>query len=197
MVRAKLDPVDEIPALVARAMELARDNQFENSCIPEVGRLLRNLSAGISGGVIGETGTGYGVGAAWIVTGLQPTSRFATVEIDPNRSAAVRQLLSDQPNVVVINGDWKELAHQGPFDMLFLDGGGKREDQDLAVSLLKPGGFAVMDDFTPKSHWPEEWRQPGWVDPVRSWWMSHPDLATTEILTSPSTAAMIAIRLPR
>lgn len=189
--------MDKLPPHVERATKLAQENGFENSCIPEFGRLLRDLAAGIAGGVIGETGAGYGVGSAWIVTGMDATSRFATVEIDAKRSAAARGLFSDRPNVVVINGDWKDLAHQGPFNMLFLDGGGKREDQDFAVGMLKPGGFVVMDDLTPKSHWPEEWKQPGWVDPVRSWWLGHPDLATTEILTTPSTSGMIAILLPR
>ena len=170
---------------------------FEQSCIPEFGRLLKDLAAGIEGGVIGETGTGYGVGSAWIISGMQPTSRLVTIEIDAQRSSEVRDLLSDHPNVVVLNGDWKELANQGPFDMLFLDGGGKREEQDLSVSMLNPGGFAVMDDLTPESHWPEEWHQPGWVDPVRPYWLGHPELATTEILTTPSTSAMISIRLPR
>lgn len=188
---------DEIPPLVLRAMELAERMDFKLSSIPEVGKLLQGLAGNIANGVIGETGTGCGVGSAWIINGMQPSSRLVTVDVDPDRAAAARALFADYPNVVVINGDWKELAFQGPFDMMFLDGGGKREEQEVAFEMLKPGGFVVLDDMTPESHWPEEWRRPDFVDEVREWWFGHPQLATVEMLTTPSTSAIIAIRVPK
>lgn len=55
---------------------------FENSCIPEVERLLNVLAAGVRGGTIGEVGTGCGVGAAWLDGGLATDSRFVTVEAE-------------------------------------------------------------------------------------------------------------------
>jgi predicted O-methyltransferase YrrM len=186
----------DIPPLVRRALELAQRMDFKISSIPEVGRLLQGLAGNIANGVIGETGTGCGAGSAWIISGMQPTSRLATVEIDPHRAAAARELFAEYENVVVINGDWKELGYQGPFDMMFLDGGGKRDEQQVAFEMLKPGGFVLLDDMTPESHWLEEWRRPDFVDEVREWWFGHPELATIEILTSDSTSAIIAIRLP-
>jgi predicted O-methyltransferase YrrM len=187
---------EEIPQLVQRATALAERLGFEQSSIPEVGRLLRGLAGTIENGVIGETGTGCGVGSAWIVSGLRPTTRLVTVEIDAGRAAATRELFAELENVVVLNGDWKEIGYQGPFDMLFLDGGGKRREQEISFEMLKPGGFAVLDDMTPESQWPEEWRRPDFVDEVREWWFGHPELATIEILTTPKTSAIIAIRLP-
>ena len=56
--------VSELPALVACAEELAHQMGFEQSCLPEVGRLLAVLTASIGRGTIGELGTGTGVGAA-------------------------------------------------------------------------------------------------------------------------------------
>jgi hypothetical protein len=59
-----------LPPLVDRAVSLARREGFGNSCRPEQGRLLFALAAGA--GVIGETGTGCGVGLAALVA----TRRF-------------------------------------------------------------------------------------------------------------------------
>jgi predicted O-methyltransferase YrrM len=168
-------------------MEIAEQLDFKNSSIPEVGKLLRGLAGTITGGVIAETGTGCGVGSAWIASGMQHSTRLVTVEFDSERAAATRELFAELKNVVVLNGDWKEIGAHGPFDMMFLDGGGKRDEQEISFEMLKPGGFAVLDDMTPGRH----------PDPVRAWWFGHPELATLEILTTPSTAAIIAIRLPK
>ena len=40
--------------------------------------------------------------------------------------------------------------------------------------MLTPGGVAVLDDLTPGPPGP---------DPVREFWLGHPDLAATELLT--------------
>ncbi len=37
---------------------------------------------------VGEIGTGVGIGAAWIVSALEPTVPFVTVELDAERAAA-------------------------------------------------------------------------------------------------------------
>ena len=52
------------PPLVERALALAEATGFALSSIPEVGRRLRALAGSVRAGVIGEMGTGCGVGAA-------------------------------------------------------------------------------------------------------------------------------------
>jgi len=58
---------DDLPALVRRAVRAAERAGFGWSCRPAQVRLLRLLAGGVEGGVIGETGTGCGVGLATIV----------------------------------------------------------------------------------------------------------------------------------
>jgi len=60
-----------------------------------------------------------------------------------------------------------------------------QEDGELVVGLLAPGGIAVLDDLTPRFAGP---------DPVREFWLGRPDLAATEILTTPGSAAILAVR---
>ncbi len=172
-----------LPPLVRRALDLERELGFERSCAPEVGRLLHVLAAERGRGRVAEIGTGAGVGAAWIVSALPPQTPFLTAELDPVRAAAARGLFRDDPNVRVLEGDWREtLPPEAPFDLLFYDAAKAlrpEEDGELAAGLLAPGGLAVLDDLTA---------------PVREFWLGRADLAATEVLTAPGAAAILAVR---
>jgi predicted O-methyltransferase YrrM len=162
---------------------------FDRSCISEVGRLLHVLAGARGRERVGEIGTGCGVGAAWIVSALLPAVPFVSVELDEERASTAGQLFADDENVQVLTGDWHELMPgEAPFDLLFYDGGSKQRpdlDGEQVVGLLAPRGTVVLDDLTPG--------RPG-PDPVREFWLGHRELAATEILTTPHTAAIVAVR---
>ncbi len=178
-----------VPPLVERALVLAEQAGFELSCLPEVGRLLHVLAASRERGRVAEIGAGTGVGAAWIVSALPPQTPFFTTELDATRAAAARELFAEDENVHVLEGDWRELLPpEAPFDLLFYDATKQlqpREDGERVIALLAPGGIAVLDDLTPGFAGP---------DPVREFWLGRADLAATEILTTPETAAILAVR---
>ena len=69
------------PVAVERALQLAEQHTFKQSCLPEVGRLLRVLVAGAGAGSVGEIGTGCGVGAAWLLSGLRPEQHLYSAEV--------------------------------------------------------------------------------------------------------------------
>ena len=139
-----LIPGANLPPLVERAVDLARRQGFANSCRPEHGRLLYALAAGA--GTIGETGTGCGVGLAWLASGARPGTRLVSVEIDTERAGLVASLFADLPHLAVLPGDWREIYRAGPFDLLVLDGGahGKSggipaDPENLAQAGRHPG----------------------------------------------------------
>src|ERR1700678_2800843 len=132
---ATYDSVTDLPPLVERAVNLARREGFTNSCRPEHGRLLFALAAGAE--VIGETGTGCGVGLAWLATGAHPSTRLVSIELDAGRAERAAALFSGCPQVTVLQGDWQEIYPQGPFDLLSLDGG----------AHAKSGGSPADPDF--------------------------------------------------
>jgi hypothetical protein len=66
---AAYDGLTDLPPLVAEAVRRASQAGFANSCRPEHGRLLFALASGAE--VIGETGTGCGVGLAWLASGAR------------------------------------------------------------------------------------------------------------------------------
>lgn len=73
------------------------------------------------------------------------------------------QLFVNVDTIQVLNEDWKKSFKQnGPYDLLFGDGGGVgSSDQTLwqsVVDLLAPGGILVIDDLTPEELWPDDWQ---------------------------------------
>lgn len=188
--------VSWLPPLVERALETAEAAAFTESSTHEVGRLLYALAARCNRGTVAEIGTGYGVGAAWIASGLPPPVSLVTVEIDEARAAAARSLFSGYPNVLVLHGDWHEILAYAPFVMLFADGGkAKEREPEALLEALEPGGLLVLDDLTPEDQWTPEQRQRWSPDPVRSFWLNDPRLAATELLLTPTSAVILAVRL--
>ena len=188
--------VTGLPRLVAEAVELAALMHFDNSCAPEQGRLLSVLAGGRSGGRIGETGTGCGVGLAWMIEATDSDTSFVSIEIDAARAAAAADFYRDFPNVQVVGGSWQQLIEHAPFDLLVLDGGGKGKDPgidspiDPADGWLPIGGMVVLDDFIPAG-------QPGAEqhDPAREHWLNHPCLKAAEVRLSPTLATIIGVRI--
>jgi len=185
--------LSDLPPLVAKALDAARDLGFDHSCAPEQGRLLSLLAAGQSGRRIGETGTGCGVGLAWMVDAADPSTTFVSVERDAQRAATAAGLFADHPNVQVIHGDWTDLRAHGPFDLLVLDGGGQGKGTEEPLdpaTWLTLGGLLVIDDFTPMTTWPPV--HDGRPDAARLHWLRHPRLAAAEVRVAPDAATIVA-----
>ncbi len=149
------------------------------SSLPEVQALLRALAAGR---YAAEIGTAFGEGARAIAA---DADSLITVELDPVRADSARGALARLGNVTLLEGDWREvLPPHAPFDFVFVDGGGQATKTDPSVlDLGRSGTIFVLDDLTPGY---------GGPDPVRELWLASERLAAAEILTTPTTAAIVA-----
>ncbi|HEY5395140.1 MAG TPA: class I SAM-dependent methyltransferase [Trebonia sp.] len=142
-----------------------------------------------------RTGTGCGVGLAWMFDAAGESASIVSVELDPGRAAASAALFAKQPNVRVLHGNWAELRDHGPFDLLVLDGGGKGKEPeddpplDPAEGWLAVGGTIVLDDFIP-------FDRPGAPahDHAHRYWLGHPALQATELRLSPTLATLVGVR---
>jgi predicted O-methyltransferase YrrM len=143
---------------------------------------------------VGETGTGCGVGLAWLVTGLPPGVPVVSVEQCPERVAATRTVFAGRSEVTVLCADWTEIYAHGPFDLLVLDGGGQGKNGAAVdpARLLVPGGRLVIDDFTPSPAWPPQHH--GRTDDARLHWLDHPDLRAVDLPVAPDLSVIVATR---
>ncbi len=147
------------------------------SAIPEVHALLRVLAAGRD---VLELGSAFGLGAAAMA---ETARRVVTVELDPDRAAATRRRVASLANVEALEGDWRRAT--GSFGLVFADHGDY--DWERILELTEVGGFVVKDDLTPGR------AVDG--DPVRTFLLRDPRMVGAELLTTPSTSAIVAVRV--
>lgn len=174
-----------IPPLVARARAAAAELGFEKSCRDEDGMLLHVLAGRRGVERVSEIGTGTGVGTAWLASALRPGTPLFTAESEPVLARAAATVFADDPDVHVLEGDWREvLPPHAPFDLIFVDGGRAKDVPDDVLGLAAPGATLVMDDFS------ADWDGP---DPRRERWRSHPRAAVVELGTGGNGSALVAV----
>lgn len=182
---------NEVPALVASALDLSRQRGFITSTRNETGRLLAALAASRTG-TLAELGTGCGVGSAWLSTGAPKGSRIVSAELDPALAEVVQKLFAEVENVEVTSGDWSTLERYAPFSLLFVDVHDVKRSVDMVADLMAPGGIAVLDDFTPSAFWPPIYE--GRVDTVREEWLTDERFIAVEVLIDAGASVIIATR---
>lgn len=160
------------------------------SSIPEVRDLLAMLVASKPDGRIAEIGTAFGDGALAIVSALAGGGSFVTIEPDPDRFVQAQAALAGT-RAEAINARWQDvLPARGPFDLVFLDGGGPDEILEavpVLIDLLAPGGVLVKDDLT-RGIAVE-------ADPLRLALLRDPRLRAVEVLVTEQMAVILATRV--
>jgi hypothetical protein len=86
------------------------------------------------------------------------------------------------PNVEVLEGDWREIAN-GTYGLVFADA----YEWNRVVDLTEIGGLVVKADLTPGRAIDG--------DPVREFLLRDPRLTAAELLTTPTAAAIVAVRV--
>jgi predicted O-methyltransferase YrrM len=123
------------------------------------GTVLRALAASKPGGRLLELGTGTGIATAWLLQGMDESSRLESVDNDPEAQEIARRHLGDDRRLTFHLEDaavFLEQPHPHGFDLIFADAWpGKFPDRDLALSHLRLGGVYLIDDLLPQPNWPE------------------------------------------
>lgn len=175
--------VKTVPPLVAAAETKAEEHGFDYSCQRGVGELLSFLATTTPpGGRILELGTGFGVGLAWILTGLGSRTdvKVATIERDAERVASLTE--ADLPaHASIVEGDIEALLPSlGQFDLIFADAeAGKWTGLELTIAALAPRALLLVDDMD-ISHYDSS-RDRSTVEVVRKALMTDPRLVAVEL----------------
>ena len=122
------------------------------------GESLRALAASKPGGALLESlGTGIGLGAAWLLSGMDARARLTSVDIQEAGGIARRCPFRRPPPGA---GDRGRDRRPGRSRIAALRpdlrgrAAGKFTDVDRALDALAPGGLYVADDMDPKQHPP-------------------------------------------
>jgi predicted O-methyltransferase YrrM len=131
---------------------------FDMPSDARTGALLRTLAASKPRGRLLELGTGTGLATAWLLDGMDTAGRLVTVDHDERVQSLAREHLASDPRVTFLLDDGVHFLRQQTvmsFDLVFADAWpGKYEARDLALALVKPGGFYIGDDMLPQPNWP-------------------------------------------
>ena len=130
---------------------------FTQSSDDHTGSFLATLASSKPGGRFLELGTGVGAGSAWLLRGMDETSSLTTAERNAEQVDVARKHLGHDPRITFWVGDGLEYLREtsAPFDFIFADTKpGKINQPELALDLVSPGGFYVVDDI--KLGWTDE-----------------------------------------
>lgn len=137
-------------ALTQALRDDAQTLGFTQSSDGLTGGLLRTLAASKPGGRFLELGTGVGAASAQLLQGMDAASSLVTVEQNAEQVAVAKKHLGSDPRVSFWVGDGLEFLRQShtPFDFIFADTWpGKINHPELALDLVAPGGFYIVDDM--------------------------------------------------
>lgn len=132
---------------------------FNMASEPKVGAVLATIAAMKPGGRFLELGTGTGHGTAWLLSGMDSTSRLDTVDADPTVTAIARSHLGSDDRVTFHTIDGAAFLRQAPrggYDLVYADAWpGKFSHLNEALALLRVGGTYFIDDLLPQPNWPD------------------------------------------
>lgn len=121
--------------------------------------LLRTLAASKPNSKFLELGTGTGLSTAWILDGMCNASHLLSIDSDATLLSIAQKHLGADNRLQLIdtNGEeWLEANQSQRFDYIFADTWpGKYNHLEMVLSMVKAGGFYIVDDMLPQPNWPE------------------------------------------
>jgi predicted O-methyltransferase YrrM len=147
----------DIPAQYKEIIEETRKLSFNMNSDLYTGSLLKTLVASKKSGRILELGTGGGLATSWILEGMDYHARLVTIENNTALLEIAKQQLADSRiEFILADGyDWLTNYTGEKFDLVFADAmPGKYDLFEEAITILKPGGFYIIDDMLAQPNWP-------------------------------------------
>ncbi len=184
------------PARIAAIEADTSESGFDMASEPRTGSWLRTLAASKPGGAFLELGTGTGLSACWLLSGMTPDAHLVTVEIDAALQGIAKRNLEHDPRIEFVLADANDYLqdNQGrQFDLIFADSWpGKFDNLELALDMVAPGGFYLIDDLLPQDNWPDGHapKVPKLIEALES----KPELTLTKL--NWSTGLMMAVKQP-
>ena len=143
------------PDLLKRTEEIG----FSMPSDVSFGNLLQTLVSSKPNGTFLELGTGTGLSLSWILAGMQAESQVTSLDNDDGLIQIVSQAFKNEQRLDLLcvdGGEWISSYEGDGFDLIFADTwAGKYTHLDKTLTMVKEGGFYVIDDMNPQPNWPE------------------------------------------
>lgn len=124
-----------------------------------VGSLLRTLVSSKPKGHFLELGTGMGLSLSWMIDGMDAKSTIVSIDNDDTLIDIAQGVFGNDERVTLVCVDgaqWIKGYSGKSFDLIFADAWpGKYSELDEILSLVKPGGFYIIDDMARQPNWPD------------------------------------------
>ncbi len=147
------------PRVLQHIKEASQALGFTMNCDDLTGNLLQTLAASKPGGKLLELGTGTGLSTVWIAEGMTQDSSLWTVELEEKYSHIAQQALANDKRITFFIEDgtnFLERYQNERFDLIFADTWpGKYWSLEIALNMVKSGGFYIIDDMLEQPNWPE------------------------------------------
>ncbi|WP_339921940.1 SAM-dependent methyltransferase [uncultured Cyclobacterium sp.] len=148
----------DIPSTYSRILEKSNEIGFTMPSDLYIGSLLKTLISSKQKANILELGTGIGLSLAWMVDGLNPDSVLTSIDNDPELTKIANGFFGEDRRLSILceEGENWIINYSGPqFDLVFADAWpGKYSQIDEILSLVKVGGFYIIDDMSFQKNWP-------------------------------------------
>jgi len=124
-----------------------------------IGTLLKTLVASKPAGNFLELGTGLGLSLSWMIQGMDERSKITSIDNDAELIEVAKMFFEEDDRLELVctdGGKWLDEYNGDSFDLIFADAWpGKYSHLDVALALLKKGGYYVIDDMQKQPNWPE------------------------------------------
>ena len=148
-----------IPETYSRIFSATEASGFTMSSDMLTCSLLKTLAATKPSGSFLELGTGTGLSTAWILEGMDATSKLISVDNDEKFLKVAADHLSHDARLTLVKkdgGEWINENNHQRFDYIFADTWpGKYFFLEETLAMLSRGGLYIIDDMLPQANWPE------------------------------------------
>lgn len=151
--------IKDAPVVYAKLEEKCKEMGFTMPSDIWIGSLLKTLIASKPKGRFLELGTGMSLSMAWMVDGMDAESELISIDNDAELIKVASQFFGADKRIELVCKDgavWIEENRKQKFDLIFADAWpGKYSQIEEVLSMVKVGGFYVIDDMTSQPNWPE------------------------------------------
>ncbi|WP_106146054.1 O-methyltransferase [Flagellimonas meridianipacifica] len=154
-----ISEMTRIPAVYPELLKMTEEVGFTMPSDVSIGNLLQTLIVSKPNGTFLELGTGTGLSLAWMLEGMQLESEVISLDNDERLIQLVENAFEGESKLKLLcvdGGEWiSEYKGEG-FDLIFADTwAGKYTHLEKTLSMVKSGGYYIIDDMNPQPNWPD------------------------------------------